>query len=86
MRHLPKPPSDGRLLDVGCGSGAFLKQAEEAGWKVEGVDPDPDAVKLAQDSGLDVRQGGIEMLKNEKKSLMWLPLAMLLSTLITHEK
>ena len=67
MRHLPKPPSDGRLLDVGCGSGAFLKQAEEAGWKVEGVDPDPDAVKLAQDSGLDVRQGGIEMLKNEKE-------------------
>jgi len=28
----------GSLLDVGCGSGAFLRFAHEAGWKVSGTD------------------------------------------------
>jgi SAM-dependent methyltransferase len=29
----------GRLLDVGCTSGLFLKRAMDAGWEVEGVEP-----------------------------------------------
>lgn len=29
----------GRLLDVGCASGIFLKTASEAGWEVVGVEP-----------------------------------------------
>ena len=29
----------GRLLDVGCAAGHFLKVAAEAGWKVTGVEP-----------------------------------------------
>jgi 2-polyprenyl-3-methyl-5-hydroxy-6-metoxy-1,4-benzoquinol methylase len=31
----------GRLLDVGCGSGAFLERMRDFGWQVAGVEPDP---------------------------------------------
>ncbi|MCC6811991.1 MAG: class I SAM-dependent methyltransferase [Deltaproteobacteria bacterium] len=49
-----------RLLDVGCGNGAWLRQMQALGWITEGVDFDPLAVKEAQALGLDVRLGGIE--------------------------
>ncbi|WP_310564799.1 class I SAM-dependent methyltransferase [Hydrogenophaga sp.] len=60
-RHLPRhPEGGGTLLDVGCGSGAFLRVAQSAGWNVTGVDPDPSAVKNCHNQGLDVLQGGLE--------------------------
>jgi SAM-dependent methyltransferase len=55
IRHLPAKPG-GRLLDVGCGSGAFLAQMAELGWRTQGIDPDPAAVAGAREAGLDVRQ------------------------------
>ena len=39
----------GRILDVGCGPGFFLKFAEEHGWEVCGLEPSSSAVKFAQD-------------------------------------
>ena len=56
LRHLPATPG-GRLLDVGCGSGAFLGQMQALGWRVHGIDPDPQAVGGARDAGLDVTLG-----------------------------
>jgi 2-polyprenyl-3-methyl-5-hydroxy-6-metoxy-1,4-benzoquinol methylase len=35
--------ADGSLLDVGCGTGAFLNAMQQQGWKVSGIEPDPDA-------------------------------------------
>ncbi len=35
LRHLPR----GRLLDVGCGDGAFLLKARRMGFAVEGLEP-----------------------------------------------
>jgi SAM-dependent methyltransferase len=56
MRYLPKPSPESRnLLDVGCGNGAFLALAAEAGWRSFGVEPDEKAAKLASDRGLEVR-------------------------------
>lgn len=52
FRHLPREP--GTLLDVGCGNGAFLLRARQAGWTVQGLEPDIDAVRAAQGNGLDV--------------------------------
>lgn len=33
----------GCVLDVGCGSGAFLHRMRDAGWRVAGIEPDPNA-------------------------------------------
>ncbi len=51
----------GRLLDVGCGSGAFLLQMRHLGWQVSGVEPDAAAVRIAREHyGLDVTHGTLE--------------------------
>ncbi len=59
MRHLPKENSRKQLLDLGCGNGAFLLQARNAGWAVVGVDFDSKAVEAARSQGLDIRLGGV---------------------------
>jgi SAM-dependent methyltransferase len=58
IRHLPATPG-GRLLDVGCGSGAFLAQMALLGWRTQGVDPDQSAVAAAHEAGLSVTQGTV---------------------------
>ena len=51
----------GRLLDVGCGNGRFLAQMRKLGWEVVGVEPDPEAVRIAKERfGLEVFQGTLE--------------------------
>jgi len=47
VRCLPKPPGHPRLLDVGCGSGAWLDQMQWQGWDVLGIDFDAEAVAAA---------------------------------------
>lgn len=37
----------GRILDVGCGTGAFLEICRNGGWQVTGMEPDPDARAVA---------------------------------------
>lgn len=58
FRHLPTKP--GRMLDVGCGNGAFLLRARSAGWVVQGIEPDPVAATRARQEGLDVANCSIE--------------------------
>lgn len=62
FRYLPKPKAGQRLLDVGCGNGDFLVNARQAGWDVMGVEPDPSAAKVAQQRGLNVQAGMIDVL------------------------
>ena len=60
-RHIFKIHKEsGRLLDIGCGNGEFLRFAKEYGWTVVGVDFDQHAVSEAASDGLDVRMGSIE--------------------------
>lgn len=49
------PP--GKLLDVGCATGAFLHAAKTRGWSVTGTEFSPFAVKTAREQGLPVVQG-----------------------------
>ncbi len=42
-------PAKGKLLDVGCGTGMFLNEARENGWKVNGIEPDSGARQIAEE-------------------------------------
>lgn len=66
-RHLPRlPAGGGTLLDVGCGSGSFLQDAQSCGWNVVGVEPDPNAVANAHRQGLNVILGSIEQFEGKE--------------------
>jgi len=38
----------GTIVDIGCGTGAFLNTMQQAGWKITGLEPDETARKNAQ--------------------------------------
>lgn len=51
---------DGKLLEVGCGSGLLLQSMRSLGWQVEGIDVDPSAVRTAREKDLTVALGSLE--------------------------
>jgi SAM-dependent methyltransferase len=58
MRYHPRP---GRMLDVGCGPGAFLDGMREHGWEVEGIEPGiRPATYASEELGLQVRNTTLE--------------------------
>lgn len=60
IRHLPAPAAKKKtLLDVGCGNGAFLQIAKTLGYRVEGLEPDPDAARVSVTQGFRVWQGTV---------------------------
>jgi len=58
-RHLTRGRigEPGRLLDIGCGNGAFLARAANMGWQVQGCEIDPKAVTACRNIGIDVIEG-----------------------------
>jgi SAM-dependent methyltransferase/ribosomal protein S27E len=56
-RHFERP---GRVLDVGCAAGYFLKVMQERGWEVTGLEPS-DAIRpqAAERLGADRVRGGL---------------------------
>ncbi|PWB95616.1 class I SAM-dependent methyltransferase [Methylosinus sporium] len=67
-RHLPPRRRVGKVLDIGCGNGAFLRIAGSCGWETFGVDPDPEAVETCVRQGSNVRLGGAEQFCDESGS------------------
>lgn len=49
-------PTPGNILDFGAGTGDFLLAAKKKGWKVFGVEPNPDARKLASEKGMELEK------------------------------
>jgi 2-polyprenyl-3-methyl-5-hydroxy-6-metoxy-1,4-benzoquinol methylase len=58
-RHLTRRRvgAPGRLLDIGCGNGAFLARAADMGWQAQGCEIDPKAVAACRSVGIDVLEG-----------------------------
>jgi SAM-dependent methyltransferase len=52
--------SSGTLLDLGCGSGMFLKTAREQGFSVHGIEMSKDAARVGREQWkLDIEQGNL---------------------------
>ena len=67
-RLLPKLKPYAKIMDVGCGSGKFLRLAKHAKWEAIGIDFDKAAVAAALDEGLNAIVGDILELDFEKGS------------------
>lgn len=63
-----QPIRGGRLLDVGCGDGTMMRNLQRLGWRVQGLEPDPAAVKAARHAGLNVQQGTIDTITLEQNA------------------
>lgn len=77
--HLPAM-NDGKLLEIGCGSGEKLQMMKSLGWDVQGIDFDPEAVKNAKLKGLDVKVGALTDFNFESKKFD----AIVMSHVIEH--
>ncbi|KPK02378.1 MAG: hypothetical protein AMK71_02405 [Nitrospira bacterium SG8_35_4] len=55
-----KFPSGGRLLDIGCGYGHFLRIMEGLHWRAEGIDPSRHTVDQARKAGRSVMHTTID--------------------------
>jgi len=71
---------EGRVLDVGCGSGERLELLKQLGWTVKGVDLDAKAVAVAQKKGLDAECGDLKTMALPAESFD----AVILSHVIEH--
>ena len=49
---LSAPSTRARLLEIGCGNGSMLEKMQKRGWRVEGVEFDPECVERVQARGL----------------------------------
>jgi SAM-dependent methyltransferase len=56
-RAVERLRTGGRLLDVGCGAGAFVETMQARGWSAVGLERDAGAAQAARARGLDVRTG-----------------------------
>lgn len=62
----PLPP--GRMLEVGCASGAYLARMAAEGWQVKGMEFSESAAARARQAGFDVRTGPLESAQEEPES------------------
>jgi SAM-dependent methyltransferase len=61
LRQVPRYRRNGRVLDIGCGSGGYLAFLAEMGWHCAGVETGAKSRAYAQTVlGLDVREGPLE--------------------------
>lgn len=58
-QKLPKLPP-GRMLEIGCASGAFLHHMASVGWQVQGIEFSDKAAQVAARLGHSVHSGALE--------------------------
>ena len=58
LRVLRRFADGGRLLDIGCSTGLFLRAARDIGWTGQGLEYSPDSSRIAREEhGLEVKTG-----------------------------
>lgn len=68
-RKIEKFRPKGAILDVGCGTGEFLKEMHQNGWQATGIEKDKRAAEFAQKSyGLNVFTCGLEEVNSLSKT------------------
>jgi SAM-dependent methyltransferase len=58
-RTLP-PVAPGRMIEIGCASGAYMETVRRAGWAVEGIEYSDDAAQIARARGFAVQTASVE--------------------------
>lgn len=53
-------PEKGKILDIGCGYGHFMRRMRDFGWSVYGIDPSLKVLGYARNKGLNVFEKSIE--------------------------
>lgn len=53
-------PGKGKILDIGCGYGHFIKIMENYGWTASGIEPSSRTIRYAKSKGLNVFETTIE--------------------------
>lgn len=66
FRHLRQPAPGARLLDVGCGNGAWLLRMRDLGWDARGHEIDPVSSAHAAEAGIPVTSVPLEDLAAEQ--------------------
>lgn len=57
----------GHILDVGCASGSFMREAKDRGWIVSGVELNGDTADVARQHGLSVTTGTISAIHADER-------------------
>lgn len=68
---IEKEVQNGKLLDYGCGTGAFVQFMESRGWSSFGIEPDDGARSIAQKKSKNIYKYFAEV-ENEKYSVITL--------------
>lgn len=67
LRDIEKYVKKGRVLDIGCNIGTFLKVAKDSGWKCYGIDIKNDAEKECKKAGIKFMRGTVESIRFNKE-------------------
>ncbi|WP_373495185.1 class I SAM-dependent methyltransferase, partial [Aquiflexum sp.] len=59
-------PAKGKLLDIGCGTGYFIKAASNQKWKVTGIEPNPIAREISINKKIKVFET-VDQIRKDKK-------------------
>ncbi len=64
-------PNGGKVMDIGCGEGSFMRVLRDAGYETFGVEPSRSAATRARESGFNVTQGRLDdFVPSEKMDLV----------------
>lgn len=61
-RSIPFYIGDRRILDIGCGTGGYIKILKALGWEVQGVEPNEKVASNIKRSGFNVACGSFEQI------------------------